>query len=319
MKSFHWILIEKLKRLQCIRFLITMSANINKNTNLYCKYDLSTNYLHEVQIKSLEKICILTAVVNAFEYAEALEEIRRLFLGHGQNNPGNLYMIVLNILGVKYLPRYFKREILLTIKLVHEEIERFLKSIFLESDKSLFIGNYVFNWQGGIDPRQTVLKVLNSNKLSPMKKFEFSCKYLLDEQIIQSYFEVLTPNIQNFYSNSEIYFGPFHSIISYFIKKFRSHLQWQPVGFEDTSDIKIKSCKFFLSYLKSNYCTVIGVQFLFENFSLCHFHTSKAFKYLLTQESRDHKINISVYLICRLHNDVLINRFAFDILTNLIA
>ncbi|KAL7629934.1 UNVERIFIED_CONTAM: hypothetical protein RMT77_019947 [Armadillidium vulgare] len=135
-------------------------------STLYLTYDLSTNYIYEEPIKSLQNICIWTTVLNSFESYEALQEIRRMLIDKDQEDTSNLFTIVENDLGIELLPICFITEVKLVIRLVYNEIMRFLETIFLESDKLLFVGNFVFNWQGGIKPRETVLRVLNRNILS---------------------------------------------------------------------------------------------------------------------------------------------------------
>ncbi|RXG51437.1 Protoporphyrinogen oxidase [Armadillidium vulgare] len=72
-----------------------MNQYNNTGTNpLYLNYDLSTNYLCGVQVKSLRESCKLKAVVNSFECDEAVQEMRRMFIDKGQKDTSNLFTIV---------------------------------------------------------------------------------------------------------------------------------------------------------------------------------------------------------------------------------
>ncbi|KAL7638160.1 UNVERIFIED_CONTAM: hypothetical protein RMT77_011785 [Armadillidium vulgare] len=287
-----------------------LAENVDRNL-LYLNYNLNTGYLShdEVEVVSLQKLCILTAVVKAFECDEAVKEMRKFLNAQGDN----LFGVVENILSVELLPPKFAKEIKLEIRLVFKEMYRFLESIFWK-DKFAFLGNFVFNTQGSIHPRNTVLKVLNCSTLKVERKFEFSCKYLFDEEIIRMYFIDLGDS-QNFYSNSSTFYGLFGFIYHYWVWKIRR----PPADLKRVDKHGLMCCSFFLSYIQTDYCTDIGVQFLFENFKPIVSVVSAAIESLLASETFTFpKINVLMYLIYQIRDNNGFNRHSYMILVNLI-
>ncbi|KAL7638166.1 UNVERIFIED_CONTAM: hypothetical protein RMT77_011791 [Armadillidium vulgare] len=289
--------------------------NIEDLNRLFLNYDLSINYLQidGEEFKSLQKLCILTAVAHAFECNEAIEEIKNILQSQ---STGTLYSIVSNKLRIQLIPFYFVNEIKLTIRLVYEEIKGFLTPIIWE-DKFLFLGNFVFNWQGAINPRETVLKVLNCSTLPISRKFEISCKYLFDEQIITTYLNDLG-GIDVFFSIYNNFVGLSSYLYYYWVRKIQTQLQRPPTNLQQMGTHQLISHIFFLMYTQSDCCTEIGVQYLFENIAPPTLVVNKAIVNLLTNERRCPRINIAIYLLCQMRDDAILNGCSFHILENLV-
>ncbi|KAL7630159.1 UNVERIFIED_CONTAM: hypothetical protein RMT77_019703 [Armadillidium vulgare] len=284
--------------------------------SLYLNYDLKTNYLHhdEIEVKSLQELCILTAVVKAFECDEAVKEIRQI---SNDEHADNLFAVVENKLPMKELPPKFVKEIKLEIRLVFKEIYRFLESIFWE-DKFAFLGNFEFNWQGAINPRKTVLKVLNCSQLTRQEKFEFSCKYLFDEEIIRMYFNDLGET-QNYYTNPNNFVGLFGYLNYYWVSRIQGQLQRPPAYLPQIGNHELVSSTFFIQYIKSPYCAEIGVQFLFENLAPSESVVKQVIKNLFEINSlKYHAINVSMYLLCKIQNYRMFRKYSDAILIKLI-
>ncbi|KAL7638156.1 UNVERIFIED_CONTAM: hypothetical protein RMT77_011781 [Armadillidium vulgare] len=296
-----------------------MDQENNENVDtLYLNYDLSEGLLYHdgVELKSLRKLSILTAVVDVLNCDEAVEEIRNLYLGDNPEN-FNLDSVVRNILGIDILPPPLKIEFEVAIRFVSMEILSFLSS-FCDEDMPLFFGNFVFNWQGVINNRKTVQKVLrSSNSLSLKRKFAFSCVYVFDRDLITDLYNLLP--LENVFSdwfpnNCRL----FEALIFYWIVRISKPHQTLPIELQQRANQQISNSTFFLSYLDSPYCTEIGAQFLFEHLSLPNSIIHQAIGKLLF-DPRFQKFNISMYLMFQLRECEVFNRFSYEILTNLLT
>ncbi|KAL7638159.1 UNVERIFIED_CONTAM: hypothetical protein RMT77_011784 [Armadillidium vulgare] len=283
--------------------------------SLYLNYDLKTNYLHhdEIEVKSLQKLCILTAVVKAFECDEAVEEMRQL---SKDEHADNLFAVVENKFPIKELPPKFVKEIQLEIRLIFKEIYRFLMSISRE-DKFEFLGNFVFNWQGAINPLETFLKVLNCSTLTRQEKFEFSCKYLFDEKIRTMYFNDLDEP-QSYYTNPNNFVGLFGYLNYNWVSRIQRLLQRSPAHLQQIGNHELISSIFVIQYIQLPYCAEIGVQFLFENLAPSESAIDQVIENLFQMNSHNYTINVSMYLLCKIQNNDMFRKYSDAILIKLI-
>ncbi|KAL7638165.1 UNVERIFIED_CONTAM: hypothetical protein RMT77_011790 [Armadillidium vulgare] len=294
-----------------------MDQDNNGDINsLFLNYDLSTNYLYGVQFKSLQEICILNVVVNSCESDEAVQEIRRLSLGQSQNTR-NLFRIVKNSLPInQWLSRTVK-EVRFTIRLVYNEIKRFLGTIGIENDKFLFLGKFVFNWQGGINPRKTVLRVLESSTLHVWRKFEFSCKYSFDEDTILGYLNILPPELQFDVANV---LNPFHLpifLIFYWKCRYLAEHFQRPHSAHLLIHISRLTQSSSFRAMKFSLSSEIGVQYTFENIPPLNVFNHEIID-LFMQECETYRINILMYLLFKLREEEILHRYAYEILTKLV-
>ncbi|KAL7642905.1 UNVERIFIED_CONTAM: hypothetical protein RMT77_006194 [Armadillidium vulgare] len=304
-----------------------MDQDDNEDINsLYLNYDLSRNYLYGVQVKSLKETSILQAVANSFECDEAVQNLERMLPALDDEDANNLFAIVENNLPIQSLPTTLVNEVRLGIVQVFDEIKRFLALIFLHSDKFFFLGNFFFNWQGGIDSRETVLRVLNRNIFSTREMFEFSCKYLFDEDLILTYFYNLIPFDIEQYFISYLDISKVHRILIYFwVWKFSvGHFKMALTNGE------VNFIRFFV-FFNFVLCTDLAVKNLFENFNnnipSSHFDLFENVDVVsvypnvlhdLIEEPYSHRINSLMYLLFQLREDELFTVYAYDILSKLI-
>ncbi|KAL7630939.1 UNVERIFIED_CONTAM: hypothetical protein RMT77_018779 [Armadillidium vulgare] len=296
-----------------------MNQYNNTGTNpLYLNYDLSKNYLCGVQVKSLRESCKMRAVVNSFKCLEAVQEMRRMFIDKGQKDTSNLFTIVKKDLRIEILPCCVKEEVSLVIQQVYDEIKRFLTMINLESDRPLFAGNFAFNWQGGINPRETVLRALDRNIFSAREQFEFSCKYLFDQDIILRYFNKLIPHNIELYFNGYLNASKSHTfLIFYWLFKFSTeYFEDHEAYTENRVNIHFMSEIFFDSQYKLIPCTELAIKYLFGIFKVILSY--RDFVDHLIREPETPRINILMYLLFNLRDEKIFTRYAYEILTRLI-
>lgn len=291
--------------------------------SLYVNYNLSTGQLHhdENEVKSLQSLCILSAVINAFESFEVIQEMKRQYFSQSPQNYNNLLEIVKEKVGVKSLPRCFTKDIELTIHFLCKEIESFLSSFIVFRFSGFFLGNLVFNCQGTINPRLTILKALSYNTYDLPTNFEFSCLYSFDRYLIEDYFNDLPPGFQLHYSNPQVFSVP-EVLIFYWVTKILREPQESPEAVPHRFDHEIISSSFFHFYLKSYFCTVIGVQYLFENLTPPNFIVLQAIRNILREEPesyRSYRFNILMYLILQLQDNSIFIEYSYQILINLIT
>ncbi|KAL7630083.1 UNVERIFIED_CONTAM: hypothetical protein RMT77_019784 [Armadillidium vulgare] len=299
----------------------------------YFTYDLSTNYVFEQPIRFLKETCSWIAVLNSYQSNEAVQEIRRMLLNQDLEDTSNLFVIVeLNVLRIEILPNRLVNEIRVVIRLVYNEIKRFLATIFLEADKLLFVGNFDFNCQGGINPRETVLRVINSNNtFSLREQFEFSCKYLFDEKKVYTYFVDLIPhNIDGYFIYGDGSLEELHiDLIHLWIWKF-SESSYIPDDERVYDDIEYFKSIFFHEDYQFSQCTELAVHYSLENtddtsvlLGIRNLVENNNFVFYigifdrLMLEPESHRINISIYLITRLGLETLFPNYAYEIVTKL--
>ncbi|RXG51436.1 Glycosylated lysosomal membrane protein B, partial [Armadillidium vulgare] len=247
------------------------------------------------------------AVVNSFECDEAVQEMRRMLIDGGQNDTSNLFTIVKNDMGIEILP-WFIEEVSLVIQQVYDEIMRFLATICIENDRLLFVGNFVFNRQGGINPRETVLRALDRNIFSAREQFEFSCKYLFDEEKILKYFKNLIPHNIEIYFNGFLNASKLHTFsIFYWVIKVSTEY-FENVGSypEITDDFFFIHKTFIDSPYKLILCSEIAIQYLFEN--LYHIFVCPNIVDRLIREPETHRINILMYFLFYFGEDDVFTR-----------
>ncbi|KAL7638163.1 UNVERIFIED_CONTAM: hypothetical protein RMT77_011788 [Armadillidium vulgare] len=311
-----------------------MDQDDNEDINsLYLNYDLSTNYLYGVQVKSLKETSMLQAVVNSFGCDEAVQKFTSELQGLDDEDANNLFYIVANKLQIQSLPMTLVFEVRLVIVQVFDEIKRFLASIFLHSDKYFFLGNFVFNWQGGINSRETVLRVLNRNILSTRERFEFSCKYLFDENLILTHFNNLIPyDIEQYFINY-LDISTVHRFLIYcWVWKFSvGHFNMALTNFEVWRNYLFANSTFFTRFFSFVLYNELAVKYLFEIFNNIipssysdlfeNFGNVSVYHYVLhdlLREPYSLKINSVMYLLFQLREDEFFTVYAYEILSKLI-
>ncbi|KAL7630158.1 UNVERIFIED_CONTAM: hypothetical protein RMT77_019702 [Armadillidium vulgare] len=283
--------------------------------SLYLDYNLSTGFLHqyEVETPSLQKLSIMSAIVSAFNCDEAVEEIRNLNFDDDQEN-ANLVRVVKNKVGVTKLPNSLRRRVEADCRLIYIEIIDFLSSISPQY-RSFFFGNIVFNCQGVVNPRETVLKILSCNSLSVNTKFVFSCLYLFDRDIIATYYHYLSPEDQYIYHDQN-YYGLPALLIFYWTARIHRNPE-RPADLQQITDHEILSSAFFLYYIDSEFCTQIGTQYLFEHLTPSNCVLSQAIRNLF-RKPKNHRFNICMYLIFQILKYRMFCKYSYEILTNFI-
>ncbi|KAL7638162.1 UNVERIFIED_CONTAM: hypothetical protein RMT77_011787 [Armadillidium vulgare] len=287
-------------------------GNIGDVSPLYMSYDVTKNYLYDVQVRSLEEYSMMVSVIHSFECDEAVGEIRRLLLVQGEEDTNNLFMIVKNHLPINSLIRVILKEVNVTIQLIYDEMKRFLGTI-LGSDKSIFIGNFVFNWQGVINPRETVLRVIKSTTLSVKEKFEISCRYLFDEHEISTLFNNLTQEDKDYYFN----FGNFTVLHDFFIFNWVMTLNVQYLE-EFNERLLGMHDLVFINYVIFHFNSEMAVKHLFDNIPLADHNDKYEILDRIILEPENHIINIVMYMLFTLNEDALFHRYAYEILTRLV-
>ncbi|KAL7638164.1 UNVERIFIED_CONTAM: hypothetical protein RMT77_011789 [Armadillidium vulgare] len=298
-------------------------------SSLYLTYDLDTNHTNEAHNMSRQEISIFNAVVHSFDRYRPVKELIRMLIDEEDNDTSYLFTIVESDLPKEILQENLVK-VRVTIRLVYDEIKRFIAKVNLKEDKYLFVGNFVFTCQGAIHPRQTVRRVFTSTIFSTIEKFEFSCKYLFDRDIILSCFNKLIPyNIEGYLKDHFNPKGLHRFLICYWVLKFYSDLSEQP-----HPDIQNNLGLFYtiFSNLSNKFilCTELAFQYSSENINeipiflnIQNFleNRDSSVNHTIVDELMrvsNNRINILMYFLFKVRVDELFTKYAYEILTKLI-
>ncbi|KAL7631528.1 UNVERIFIED_CONTAM: hypothetical protein RMT77_018168 [Armadillidium vulgare] len=165
----------------------------------FLRYDLSEDYIQGAEIVDLQLLSSSVIIGKVFSHPFVLKKVKkigRLNLEKDTVLVNNLWRVIEDLVIEKtksIIPHeIFRINVKPVIYVVGRQIYELLKkSVAFFGDESLFLSNLVFNSEGIISTRGTILEILNRSDINVTFKFEIACKYFAGEDIVIRYLQQL--------------------------------------------------------------------------------------------------------------------------------